>query len=68
MLVLVQRFWRVGGALGARSSWDGEPDEFGANAPCEAVEEIGDAEAEVDVVDDVGTEGGDGGVEEGDGG
>ena len=68
MLVLVEWFWRVGGAFGARSSWYGEPDEFCANASCEAVEEVGDTEAEVDVVHDVGAEGGDGGVEEGDGG
>ena len=55
------RAWRVGGVL------DAEADEAGADAGGEVFDEVGDAEAEVDVVDDAGAEGGDGVVEEAEG-
>lgn len=56
-----------GGALGVGRVLDAQADEAGADAGGEVFDEVGDAQAEVHVVDDAGAEGGDGVVDEAEG-
>ncbi|KAI4134007.1 MAG: hypothetical protein LQ347_001889, partial [Umbilicaria vellea] len=53
-----------GGALGVGRVLDAQSDEAGADAGGEVFDQVGDAQAEVHVVDDAGAEGGDGVVDE----